>query len=81
MRLKRRTTWGGVAFKKLGRHNEAIDAYKQAIRSNPDYAKAHYNLGVAYLGLGDKSSALDEYKVLNELDKESADTLFKLIYK
>jgi Flp pilus assembly protein TadD len=71
----------GVAFKKLGRLDEAIDAYKQAISINPNYAKAHYNLGVAYLGLGDKSSALDEYKVLNELDKESADTLFTLIQK
>jgi len=66
---------------KLNPHDAAIDAYKQAIRINPDYVKAHYNLGVAYLGLGDKSSALDEYKVLNELDKESADTLFKLINK
>lgn len=71
----------GVAFKKLGRLDEAIDAYKQAIRINPDYAKAHYNLGVAYLGLGDKDSALKEYKVLNELDKQSADTLFTLIQK
>jgi tetratricopeptide (TPR) repeat protein len=66
---------------KLNPHDVAIDVYKQAIRINPDYVKAYYNLGVAYLGLGDKSSALDEYKVLNELDKESADTLFKLINK
>jgi len=60
---------------------EAIESYKQAIRIKPDYAKAHYNLGVTYLVIGDKGSALDEYKILKTLDAEQANKLFNLIYK
>jgi len=42
---------------------------------------AHYNLGVAYLNVRDKSSALDQYKILKDLDKDSANELFNLIYE
>jgi tetratricopeptide (TPR) repeat protein len=38
----------GVAYENLGRHQEAIESYKQAIRIKPDYAKAHYGLGLVY---------------------------------
>ena len=59
----------------------AIDAYKQAIRLKPNDATLHLYLGGAYLNVGDKGSALDEYKILKELDKEKANELFNLIYK
>ncbi len=39
----------GYYYDESGMHKEAIEAYKQAIRINPVIAKAHYNLGVAYL--------------------------------
>lgn len=65
----------------LGRYTEGIEAFKQAIRIKPDYAEAHYNLGVAYLTLGDKGSALEEYKILKDLDTELANKLFNFIYK
>ena len=39
-----------------------IDAYKQAIRINPDDADAHYNLGVAYGKLGKYQEAMDAFK-------------------
>jgi tetratricopeptide (TPR) repeat protein len=55
-------------------------AYKRAIRIDPDFASAHYNLGVALLRTGDKAAALDEYKILKALDKPSADQLFNQIY-
>jgi hypothetical protein len=42
---------------------------------------AHHNLGVAYLATGDKSSALEEYKILKTLNAEQANELFKLINK
>jgi tetratricopeptide (TPR) repeat protein len=58
----------------------AIEAYKQAIRINPDYAEAHYSLGVAYLLIRDRNSAINEYKILKELDIDSANKLFDLIY-
>jgi len=62
-------------------YKEAIEAYKQAIRITPDLANAHYNLGVAYLILNDRGSALEEYKILKELNPEMANKLFNLIYK
>jgi len=69
----------GVAYVNLGRHQEAIDAYKQAIRITPDDAGAHSLLGVAYVTIGDKGSALEEYKILKTLDAELANKLFNLI--
>jgi len=41
----------------------------------------HYGLGLAYLGLNNKSSALDQYEILKKLDTELANGLFNLIYE
>jgi tetratricopeptide (TPR) repeat protein len=63
-------------------HKEAIEVYKQVIRIKPDSAEARYFLGLIYLWkLNDRNSALEEYKILKELDKEKANELFNLIYK
>ena len=43
---------GKCAYANLGKYKEAIEAYKQAIRIDPDYALAHYNLGDVYLSSG-----------------------------
>jgi tetratricopeptide (TPR) repeat protein len=37
----------GNAYDKLGRYQDAVEAYKQVINLKPDYAGAHYNLGNA----------------------------------
>ena len=58
-----------------------MEAFKQAIHLQPDFAEAHYNLGIIFLFLGDKGSALDEYKILKDLNQEKADELFKAIYE
>ncbi|MDO8283198.1 MAG: tetratricopeptide repeat protein [Thermodesulfovibrionia bacterium] len=71
----------GAAYSHLNRYQEAADACKQAIRIKPDYAIAHLGLGISYSALGDKGSALEEYKILKDLDKEMADKLFNVIYK
>jgi len=71
----------GLAYGKLRRYEEAIEACKQAIRIEPDDVDTHYNLGLTYLILGDNGSALDEYKILKDLDQDSANKLFNLIYK
>jgi len=70
----------GLVYGKLGQPNEEVKAYKEAIRVEPDYVSAHFNLGTALLQKGDKTGALDEYKILKPLDKEAADKLFNKIY-
>ena len=42
----------GNAYSKLGRYQEAVEAYKQVIRLKPDLAEAHGGLGATYLCLG-----------------------------
>ena len=58
----------GYAYYNSGKYEEAIESYKQAIRIDPDYATAHYNLGVAYRrwGFSQKSAekALEKAVVL-----------------
>ena len=45
----------------------------------PDYAEAHYGLGVVYVAIKDRDSALEQYKILKKLDTELANELFSLI--
>lgn len=70
----------GLVYGKLGQAEDEIKAYKEAIRIEPDYVSAHFNLGAALLQKGDKTGALDEYKILKKLDKQTADNLFNQIY-
>jgi Flp pilus assembly protein TadD len=72
----------GSTYSGLGYNKEAIEAYKQAIRLDPDDPIAHVNLGVHYCdNLGDKKAALEEYKILRELDPNLAKFLFNSIYR
>ena len=40
------TTWA-MPFREQGQLAEAVAQYQEAIRLRPDYAEAHYNLGIA----------------------------------
>ena len=71
----------GYCNQELGVYNKAIEAYKQAIRIDPDKFHAHYGLGLTYVKAGDRNSALNEYKTLKELDIDEAKKLFDLIYQ
>jgi tetratricopeptide (TPR) repeat protein len=59
---------------------DAIEAFKQAIHIDPDNIAAHFGLGLMYLLTGDKNSALNEYKILKELNVYKANELFDMIY-
>jgi tetratricopeptide (TPR) repeat protein len=52
----------GVAYDKLGRYQNAIEAYKQAIRIKPDFAQANSNLGVTYGKLGRYQDEIESCK-------------------
>ena len=51
-------------------HKEAIESYKQAIRLDPDYAMAHYNLGLAYNSLGMHKEAIESHKQAIRIDPD-----------
>ena len=75
--------WFGVGFCNgwLGRYAYVVAALQQAIHLKPDDAGAHYGLGRAYLLLGDRVSALEQYKILQTLDQNLADALFRVIHQ
>jgi len=70
----------GRNYALLGLYKDALDALKQAIRLDPNDADSHVGLGFSYFLIGDKGSALDEYKILKEIDINEANKLFDLIY-
>jgi tetratricopeptide (TPR) repeat protein len=51
----------GTAFGHLGRHQEAIPHFNEALRINPNYAEAHYNLGNVFVRLGKYQEAVAQY--------------------
>ena len=62
----------GVAYSTLGRWPEAVTAFQQAIRLQPDDTVAHYNLGVAYSNLGRSQDAVAAYQQVIRLKHNDA---------
>ena len=71
----------GIAYRQLGRHRLGLQAIIQAIRLAPDSPEAHFQLGLTNLCLENRASALQEYKILLNLDHKLAYKLFNLIYQ
>lgn len=82
----------GMTYWSLLMHEKAIGAFKEAIKLfeiNPaeykykrqERAFAHWALGRLYLFTGKRGLALEQYRILKELDPEQAEMLFNLIYK
>ena len=71
----------GRAYGYLGQHNEAKEYLKIAISIDSEYAYAHYLLGLTYSKLNDQDSAEEEYKTLQDIDKNLANELSKFIHK
>jgi len=64
----------------LGRHEDALAAYRKAANLHlDDNAQTHYQLGEAYIKIGEKDLALEEHKKLKRLDEELADDLLNHI--
>ena len=62
----------GLASFRSSRFKEAADAFKKATVLNPGMAKAHYGLSLAYQELGQINGVLEEYRILERLDKSLA---------
>jgi len=70
---------GGVAYGNLGRHREAIEAYREALRLKPDDASAWFNLAIAYSNIGNRSAAIEALKELKRYDPKEAERLYNVI--
>jgi tetratricopeptide (TPR) repeat protein len=67
-----------VAYHKMGQHEKAVQAYRQATGLKPDCAQAHLNLGVAQQELSDLNGARISYEKALELDAAHAGVLWNL---
>jgi len=68
----------GMAYSKLKRHNDAIGAYRQAVKINPNYFYAWNNLGNAYNELNRTGDAVDAYRQALSIDPNRAYVWFNL---
>lgn len=71
----------GVVRSRAGRHAEALEAFRQAVRIDPRHAEANLKLGMEYLFNGDPTGARQQYFVLKDLDPEAAQKLLRHIEK
>ena len=75
----------GVAYGSAGgRYKDAASSLKQALTLNPNLPEAplaRLFLGLAYIELGDKDSAMQQYEILKTLDNDFANQLLNEIKK
>ncbi|MGD0280766.1 MAG: tetratricopeptide repeat protein [Dissulfurispiraceae bacterium] len=62
----------GLAYRKSGNYQQAIDEYTKAIQLKPDFATAYNNRGVAYKKMGNYQQAIDDYSKAIELNPDYA---------
>ena len=62
----------GIIYYNLGRYQQAIEYFNQAIREKHDYSTAHYSLGNTYLLLGQHQFALGQYNETIEIRPDHA---------
>jgi tetratricopeptide (TPR) repeat protein len=68
----------GNALTDLGRNEEAIEAYRQAISVDPKYAYPYQGLGNALISLGRREEAIEAYRQAISVDPKYADAYFGL---
>lgn len=69
----------GESYLELGKTQESVDAFNAAVGYNPEFDRARYNLGRAYLKAGDRDSASVQYEILRGSRSDWADRLYVLI--
>jgi len=69
----------GESYLESGKADESIEAFNSALSYNADFEKARYNLGVAYIKVGNRDMAQVHYEILKNARSEYADRLFVLL--
>lgn len=71
----------GKLYIELGRNEDAVQTLGRAVAIAPNSVEAHYNLGLIFIRVGDKESAMREYTILLSLREDLAETIRRLIQK
>jgi len=71
----------GVVYSRIGKQQEAIRSFRQALAIRPDYPAAMYNLGAISLAESKRDIAMEQYSRLKTVDRELADRLFRGIHQ
>ncbi len=69
----------GESYYELGKTEESVDAFNNAVSYNSNYERARFNLGRAYLKLGDRDMANVQYEILRSTKSDWADRLYVLL--
>ena len=69
----------GESLLEAGKTEESVEPLNTAISYNQDFEKARYNLGRAYLKLGNRDMAQTQYEILKNAKSDWADRLFVLL--
>ena len=68
----------GLVYVEVNEEDKAIESFKEAIRINARYAKAHNDLATVYGRIGEFDLALQEFNSAIEIDKDYADAHYNL---
>ena len=68
----------GIDFYKLGMYERAIESFRSAIRTYPDYVDAYYNLGTVLEYLKQYAEALNVYKQVYIREPNDYEIVYKL---
>jgi tetratricopeptide (TPR) repeat protein len=66
----------GLSYSKKKMYPEAREALEQVTALTPDFAPAHFQLGVCLQKLGEKEKALEQYREVIRLDPKNLDNYF-----
>ncbi len=69
----------GRAYYGAGSYRQAVNAFESAVKLKPNFASAHYGLGLSYLEVGDKRSAEKQEQILRKMKSQLADKLTALL--
>ena len=68
----------GIDFYKLGMYERAIESFRSAIRTYPDYIDAYYNLGTILEYLRNDSEAIVIFKQIYMRNPHDYEVIYKL---